>query len=195
MRLPRLVARFLTAVPLLALPVRAAPDPAPEPLPDSTAAARSSVAVTVYNVNLALVRETRSLDLPHAGASTLRFMDVPSSINPRTVHLKSLTSPQDLSVAEQNYEYDLISPQKLLEKYVGREVEIVEQAEDLTTRSERATLLSVNGGPVYQVGDRIVLNQGGKVTLPSLPEDLVARPTLVWTLDARKTGRHEIEAS
>ena len=164
-------------------------------LPDSTAADRGSVSVTVYNVNLALVRETRTLSVDRAGVASLRFMDVPSAINPRTVHLKSLTSPGDLGVLEQNYEYDLISPQKLMEKYVGREVEIVEQAEDLTTRTEKAVLLSVNGGPVYQVGDRIVLNQTGKVTLPSIPPDLVARPTLVWTLNTRKPGRQEVEAS
>jgi len=164
-------------------------------LADSTAAERRSVSVTVYNVNLALVRETRTLVVDRAGTRALRFMDVPSSIDPRTVHLASLTAPGDLAVLEQNYEYDLISPQKLLEKYVGREVEIVEQAEDLSTRTVRAELLSVNGGAVYRVDDRIVLGHPGRVTLPSIPPDLVARPTLVWTLDARKAGKHEIEAS
>jgi len=164
-------------------------------LPDSTAAERKSVSVTVYNVNLALVRETRTLSIDRTGARSLRFMDVPASIDPRTVHLESLTAPGELSVLEQNYEYDLISPEKLLEKYVGREVEIVEQAEDLTTRTVKAELLSMNGGPVYRIDNRIVLGQSGKVTLPTLPADLVARPTLVWTLDARKAGKHEVEAS
>ena len=164
-------------------------------LPDSTAAERKSVSVTVYNVNLALVRETRTLAVDRAGIRAVRFMDVPASIDPRTVHLASLTAPAELGILEQNYEYDLISPEKLLEKYVGREVEIVEQAQDLSTRTVRAQLLSVNGGAVYRVDDRIVLGQQGKVTLPSIPEDLVARPTLVWTLDARKAGKHEIEAS
>ncbi len=164
-------------------------------LPDSTAADRTGVSVTVYNVNLALVRETRTLDAPRTGTATLRFMDVPSAINPRTVHLKSLTAPGGLTVLEQNYEFDLISPEKLLEKYVGKPVEIVEQAEDLTTRSVPATLLSVNGAPVYRIGDRIVLNQTGKVTLPEVPADLVSRPTLVWTVNAAKAGPQEIEAS
>lgn len=167
----------------------------PGALPDSTAADRGSVAVTIYNVNLALVRETRTLDVPKAGVGTLRFMDVPSAINPRTVHLKSLAESAGLAVLEQNYEYDLISPEKLMEKYVGREVELVEQAEDLTTRTSRATLLSVNGGAVYRVGDRIVLGHRGQVTLPDLPPDLVARPTLVWTLDAAKSGKQAVEAS
>jgi hypothetical protein len=167
----------------------------PAALPDSTAADRTSAAVTVYNVNLALVRETRSLTIDRAGVAALRFMDVPSAINPKTVHLKSLTSPGALSVLEQNYEYDLISPEKLLEKYLGKEVEVVEQAQDLTTRVSKATLLSVNGAPVYRIGDRIVLNQTGKITLPSVPADLVARPTLVWTLRSDKPGAQEVEAS
>ncbi len=178
---------------LLPLATLAAEEPAP--LPDSTAADRSSASVTVYNVNLALVRETRSLKVDRAGLAALRFMDVPSAINPRTVHLKSMTSPGALSVLEQNYEYDLISPEKLLEKYVGKEVEVVEQAQDLTTRVSKATLLSVNGAPVYRIGDRIVLNQTGRVTLASVPPDLVARPTLVWTVRADRPGPQEIEAS
>jgi hypothetical protein len=82
-----------------------------------------------------------------------------------------------------------------MEKYVGREVELIEQADDLTTRTVTAKLLSVNGGPVYQIGDRIVLNQTGKVTLASVPPDLVPRPTLVWTLGAEQKGDHEVEAS
>ncbi len=167
----------------------------PEALQDSTAADRTSVAVTVYNVNLALVRETRALRLSGPGVANLRFMDVPSSINPRTVHLKTLGAPDSLAVLEQNYEYDLMSPEKLMEKYVGHEVEIVEEAQDLTRRVEKATLLSVNGGPVYRVGDRIVLGQAGKVTLPSVPADLVPRPTLVWTLRSEKAGPREVEAS
>ena len=162
--------------------------------PESTAANRSSVAVTVYNVDLALVRETRALDIDRAGEGTMRFMDVPSAINPRTVHLKLLAGA-GLSVLEQNYEYDLISPEKLMEKYIGMEVELVEQAEDLTTRTTRAVLLSTANGPVYRIGDRIVLGQAGRVTLPDLPKDLVARPTLVWTLRAAKTGTQNVEAS
>jgi hypothetical protein len=182
---------------LLALALTLAPAHAAEPraLPDSTADDRTSVAVTVYNVNLALVRETRELSLPEKGEATLRFMDVPSSINPRTVHFESLTAPDALAVLEQNYEFDLISPSKLMEKYVGRDVTLIEQAEDLTTREVQATLLSVNGGPVYRVGDRIVLNQTGKVTLGSVPPDLVPRPTLVWTLGADKAGKHDVQAS
>ena len=182
----------LAAMPLVAIATIYAADPSP--LPDSTAADRTSVAVTVYNQNLALVRETRALAIDKAGIGTLRFMDVPSQINPRTVHVQTVASG-GLSVLEQNYEYDLISPEKLMEKYVGKDVEIVEQAQDLTNRTVKARLLSTNGGPVYKIGDRIVIGQTGKVTLPDLPAELVARPTLVWTLDAPKTGSFLAEVS
>jgi hypothetical protein len=187
---PRLVAQMFVLASVLTVPT---PGWSAE-FPESTAANRASVAVTVYNVNLALVRETRTLAIDRAGEGTMRFMDVPSAINPRTVHLKPLGEAV-FSVLEQNYEYDLLSPDKLMEKYVGKEVEIVEQAEDLTTRTTKATLLSTANGPVYRVGDRIVLGQSGRVTLPALPEDLVARPTLVWTLRATKSGKQDVEAS
>jgi hypothetical protein len=189
MTLPRIALAVAAA---LATASVLAADPAP--VPESTAADRTSVAVTVYNQNLALVRETRNLAIGRSGTSFLRFMDVPSQINPRTVHVQPLTAGGP-SVLEQNYEYDLISPEKLMEKYVGREVEIVEQADDLTTRTVKATLLSVNGGPVYKIGDRFVIGQGGRVTLPDLPADLVARPTLVWKLDAPKAGTIPTEVS
>ena len=182
----------LAAIPLFAIAAIYAADPST--LPDSTAADRTSVAVTVYNQNLALVRETRALAIDKTGIGTLRFMDVPSQINPRTVHVQPLSSGGP-SVLEQNYEYDLISPEKLMEKYIGKDVEIVEQAQDLTNRTVKARLLSTNGGPVYKIGDRIVLGQSGKVTLPDLPAEFVARPTLVWTLDAPKTGSIPAEVS
>ena len=82
---------------------------------------QSDLALTVYNSNLSLVRDVRQLNLP-SGESLLRFMDIAASINPATVHFRSLTEPAKLNVLEQNYEYDLLDPNKLLQKYVGREV-------------------------------------------------------------------------
>ena len=87
----------------------------------TTLADQSDLALTVYNSNLSLVRDVRQLTLP-AGESLLRFMDIAASINPATVHFRSLTEPAKLNVLEQNYEYDLLDPNKLLQKYVGREV-------------------------------------------------------------------------
>ncbi len=85
---------------------------------------QTDLSVTVYNSNLALVRDVRQIHL-QSGVFPLHFEDVAASINPATVHFRSLTDPAKLSVIEQNYEYDLLDPQKLLQKYVGREVTLV----------------------------------------------------------------------
>src|SRR5437763_1372771 len=90
----------------------------------STIDDQKNVAITVYNSNIGLVKDTRTLRLPR-GASQLRFMDVAQQINPTTVHIKSLTAPNTLEVIEQSYEYDLLNPQKLLDKYVGKELTLV----------------------------------------------------------------------
>jgi len=90
----------------------------------STAADQESVAVTVYNNGLGLVREVRTLKLPR-GVNELRFMDVAQQIDATSVHIKSITAPNKLSVLEQNYEYDLLEPNKLLDKYVGKQVKLL----------------------------------------------------------------------
>src|SRR5260370_35912760 len=90
----------------------------------TTLADQTDLALTVYNSNLSLVRDVRHLTLP-SGESLLRFMDIAASINPATVHFRSLTESAKLNVLEQNYEYDLLDPNKLLQKFVGREVTLV----------------------------------------------------------------------
>src|ERR1700731_2421000 len=82
---------------------------------------QTHLAVTFYNSNIALVRDVRQLLLP-SGAFRLKFMDIAATVNPATVHFRSLTDPEKLGVIEQNYEYDLLEPAKLLHKYVGKEV-------------------------------------------------------------------------
>src|SRR5213080_5392615 len=90
----------------------------------TTARDRQSVNITVYNSNLGLVRETRRVTLP-SGQIALRFADVTAQIRPETVHLSSLTSATGLRILEQNYQYDLLNPGKLLEKFVGKEITLV----------------------------------------------------------------------
>src|SRR6266436_6401893 len=105
--------------------------------------------VTVYNSNIALVRDVRQLALP-SGTFRLKFMDIAATVNPATVHFRSLNEPEKLGVIEQNYEYDLLEPAKLLHKYVGKEVTLVRSYQESgTTKHEeiRATLLSDNNGP------------------------------------------------
>lgn len=146
------------------------------------------LAVTVYNSNLALVRDVRQIRLP-SGIFPLRFEDVAASINPATVHFRSLTDPAKLSVVEQNYEYDLLDPQKLLQKYVGREVTLVrQQFESSSTKwvETKALLLADNNGPVWKIGDEIVTGMAAdSYRFPDVPANLYSRPTLVWTLENR----------
>src|SRR6202166_2247977 len=114
--------------------------------------------VTVYNSNIALVRDVRQLTLP-SGTFSLKFADIAATVNPATVHFRSLTEPDKLSVIEQNYEYDLLEPAKLLNKYVGKEVTLVRtyQENGTTKRGEiKATLLSDNNGQVWKIGNDIV---------------------------------------
>src|SRR3989440_6129719 len=113
--------------------------------------------VTVYNSNIALVRDVRNLGLP-TGTFRLKFMDIAATVNPATVHFRSLNDPEKLGVIEQNYEYDLLEPAKLLHKYVGKEVTLVRsyQENNTTKREEiKATLLSDNNGPVWKIGNDI----------------------------------------
>lgn len=153
------------------------------------------VSLTVYNQDLGLVKDNREIRLG-AGVHEIRFMDVASQINPTTVHLKSLTDPQGLKILEQNYEYDLLNPGKLLDKFVGKKVKILDK--NYYTGEERiveATLLSTNGGPIYQINGSIHLGHPGRVILPDIPDNLIAKPTLVWLLQNRAARSQTVEAS
>jgi len=156
------------------------------------------LAVTVYNSNIALVRDTRQIHLP-TGTFPLHFEDVAAAINPATVHFRSLLDPAKLSVIEQNYEYDLLDPQKLLQKYVGKEVTLVRAERDNgSTRwvETKAVLLADNGGPVWKVGNDIVTGMAvDSYRFPDLPQNLYSRPTLVWMLDNRGAESQRVEAS
>ncbi|MGB7231104.1 MAG: DUF4139 domain-containing protein [Candidatus Acidiferrum sp.] len=154
--------------------------------------------VTVYNSNIALVRDVRNLILPD-GAFHLKFMDIAATVNPATVHFRSLTDPDKLSVLEQNYEYDLLEPAKLLHKYVGREVTLVRTYQDSgTTKHEeiKATLLSDNDGQVWKIGNDIVTGAYAEsYRFPDIPANLYDRPTLVMSLENSGPRKQQIEAS
>ena len=159
---------------------------------------QSEVSITVYNSDIALVRDVRNLQLAR-GTGNLRFMDIAATVNPATVHFRSLTEPSQVSVLEQNYEYDLLDPDKLLRKYVGREVTLVRnRQEDGTTRQEevKALLLSYNTAPVWKIGNEIVTGLGADhIIFPALPETLYSRPTLIWTVQNDGGAKHRVEAS
>ena len=154
--------------------------------------------VTVYNSNIALVRDVRQLTLP-GGAFRLKFMDIAATVNPATVHFRSLNDPEKLIVIEQNYEYDLLEPAKLLHKYVGKEVTLVRSyQENGTTKHEeiKATLLADNNGPVWKIGNDIVTgiySEGYR--FPEVPANLYERPTLLMSLENSGARKQQIEAS
>src|SRR5262245_8425634 len=159
---------------------------------------QTELAVTVYNSDIALVRDVRNISLGR-GTSDLHFMDIAATVNPATVHFRSLTEPARVSVVEQNYEYDLLEPEKLLKKYVGKDVTLVrERTVNGTTRQEEVTarLLSYNTAPVWQINGEIVTGlHADHIRFPELPGNLYSRPTLIWTLDNDGGARHRVEAS
>ena len=171
------------ALALGALPAAHGDDPEPR-----------AVAVTVYNGNLGLVRDERRIELED-GVFTLPFRDVAALIDPTSVAFRALRAGGAVDVLEQNYEYDLMTPEALLEKYVGETVTLVTTTADGEDRAVRAKLLSVQGGTVYQIGDSIALNPPGRVVLPALVGDLTASPTLVWTLASQRAGLEPVEVS
>ena len=152
----------------------------------------------MYNSDLALVRDVRDVRLP-SGVFPLKFMDIAASVNPATVHFRSLSDAGRLSVLEQNYEYDLLEPQKLLAKYVGREVTLVRpRTVNGSTEWEdvKATLIANNNGPIWKIGNEIVTGYpSGTFRFPELPGNLYDRPTLLWTLDNSGPQRQRVETS
>jgi hypothetical protein len=194
-----LLAASLALLPAPALRTASAEPPSKaEREPQTTLDDQVDLAVTVYNSNIALVRDVRQLALP-AGTFELKFMDIAATVNPATVHFRSLTEPAQLGVIEQNYEYDLLEPQKLLQKYVGRDVTLVRMVQENGTTKPvevKARLLSMNNGPVWKIGNEIVTGMyTDHIRFPELPDNLYSRPTLVWTLENSGAPRHKIEAS
>lgn len=170
----------VAASPALAAPARAT----------VTQDQQKDVAITVYNGNLGLVRDTRELSLG-PGTHEVRFMDVAAQIDPTTVHLKSLKDAGGLHVLEQNYEYDLLSPQKLLDKFVGKKVKLMTPDGSQVD----ALLLSNNNGPIYEINGQIHLGHPGRVILPDIPENLISKPTLVWLLQNATAQPQRVEVS
>jgi len=154
------------------------------------------VEVTVYNSNVGLVKDKRQVDLKK-GIQELKFMDVAAQIIPTSVSIKSLSGKNGFSILEQNYEYDLLSPKKLLDKYVGKELKLITR-NPYTDKEEivKATLLSNNeGNPVFKIGSEITFNHPGRVIFPEVPENLISKPTLLWLIDSKVSSSQKIEAA
>jgi len=136
----------------------------------------------VYNQNFGLVREVRQVHLG-TGQTELSYADVSAHIQPESVHLKSLAGDEGLTVLEQNYRYDLLSPETLLKKYLGKTVKVYRYNEHMgLDEAKQATVLSVEGGTVLNIDGQITSNFPGRFAFPEVPENLLQKPTLVWLL-------------
>jgi hypothetical protein len=159
------------------------------------ASAQGDLAITIYNDNLALVQDVRQIAIP-AGRTRIEFPDVSAQIRPETVSLGG----DGIGIVEQNFDYDLLSPGKLMEKAVGKTVTIVRTnpANGTETR-EQALVLATNGGVVLQIGQRIeVLRDDGlpvRVIFDRVPDNLRARPTLSVTLASSRVGPRPVVLS
>ncbi|MBW2484976.1 MAG: DUF4139 domain-containing protein [Deltaproteobacteria bacterium] len=162
----------------------------------STLADQKEVAVTIYNENLALVKDRRTIVLP-AGESVLAFREVSGMMRPETALLQNSSEQNGLVVIEQNFDFDLLTPQKLLEKYVGKKIGVVKTHPTTGEETvEDATVLSSNNGVVLRVGDRIETGfSGGRLIFPDVPDNLRDKPTLVMQLASRKESAQDLELS
>jgi len=161
-----------------------------EAVPDITSVAsdREAVAVTIYNDDLALVKERRRVDLP-AGTARLSLREVAAQLRPETALLRAVTG-QPLALIEQNFDFDLLTPQKLLEKYVGKDVTVIRSHPTTgEERQETATVLSDGQGTVLRFADRIETGVPGRLAFPSVLPNLRDRPTLSVLLEAAGGGQ------
>jgi len=156
---------------------------------------QQEVAVTIYNKNLALVKDTRKVKLI-SGEGRLAWRDVSAHIRPETALLRNLTHAKGFYLIEQNFDFDLLTPQKLLEKYIGQTVTVIRTHPTTGVDSrEEATVLATNGGAVLKFADRIETGIPGRLAFKSVPENLRDRPTLVISLNAAQNADDTLELS
>lgn len=155
---------------------------------------RTSVDLTIYNDNLSLIREERKIDLP-TGLSHVVVPDIPATIDGTSLHFTSLTDPLAVRVLEQNYQYDLVSREKLLERYVGKEIQFGGVTGKLLAVGSQSGFTGQNLGMVAEINGKIELNSSNQITLPKLPEGLILKPQLEWLVSNTHEGEHKTEIS
>jgi hypothetical protein len=175
---------------------------AAQSLRTTTAGDRTSVDLTIYNQNLSLIREERTLSLVR-GLSRAVLPQIPTTIDGTSLHFLSITDPAAVRVLEQNYQYDLVHQSKLLERYLGKEIEFVRVNPETNkeyTVSGRLLSTGYSGhslmsGMVAEINGKIEVNPSGRLVLPSLPEGLIIRPQLEWLVSNTREGSHRAEIS
>jgi hypothetical protein len=173
---------------------------------------RTAVDLTIYNQNLSLVREERTLTMGK-GMTHVVIPDIPATIDGTSLHFVSLTDPGAVRVLEQSYQYDLVHQAKLLQRYIGKDVEFVRK--DPVTKKEftvSGRLLATGyseqpqygsaapsfigtGGMIVEINGKIEMNPVGRLVLPSLPEGLILRPQLDWLVSNSREGTQKTEIS
>jgi hypothetical protein len=161
----------------------------------STLSDQQAVAVTIYNQDLALVKDTRKVNLK-TGLNALALRDVSAQMRPETALLRSINAPGSLNLLEQNFDFDLLTPQKMLEKYVGKTVSIIKTNPATGAETtEQATVLSANNGVVLKIGNRIETGIPGRIVYDDVPENLRDRPTLVTQINNKGATDQTVELS
>ncbi len=161
----------------------------------STAQDQESIKITIYNDNLALVKDARKI-LFDRNVNRLAWRDVSAQIRPETALLRNLTNPSQFRLLEQNFDFDLLTPTKLLEKYAGKEITVIRtNAATGVESSETATVLSTNEGVVLKFSDRIEAGVPGRLVFPGVPENLRDKPTLLVSLLNPSEGQQDLELS
>ncbi len=161
----------------------------------STLGDQQSVAVTIYNGDLALVKDQRKVKLQN-GLNNLALRDVSAQIRPETALLRSISHAGSFSTLEQNFDFDLLTPEKLLEKYVGKNVLVVKTHPTTGAETtEQATVLSANNGVVLKIGNRIETGIPGRIVYADVPANLRDRPTLVTKLNNKNAAEQTLELS
>ena len=165
----------------------------------STLNDQQSVAVTIYNQDLALVKDTRKVNIK-SGLNALALRDVSAQMRPETALLRSINAPGSLTLLEQNFDFDLLTPQKMLEKYVGKTVGIVKvHPQTGAETTEQATVLSANNGVVLKIGNRIetglATNSFSRIVYDDVPDNLRDRPTLVTQINNKGATDQTVELS
>ena len=152
------------------------------------------LAITIYNDDLALVKDRRNLGLGQ-GENRLAWRNVSGQIRPETALLTETTGALPITLLEQNFDFDLLTPESLLKKYVGRKVQVIRTNDAGARTSEEATVLATNNGTVLRYPDRIETAVVGHLAFPDLPADLRDQPTLVLHLESPKAGKGTFELS
>ena len=154
----------------------------------------SEVAVTIYNDGKALVKEIRGIKLKK-GVQTIEFDDVAAKIDASSVLPKFFNNAGKIKILEQNFDYDLLSPEKLLAKYIGKEVEVERTGDDSRRGKIKGSLLSLDGGLAVRTDKKIILNPSGEISMEQMPDGLRLKPTLTWLVDSSFEGADKMEVS